>query len=97
MSRSFKKTPIIKYAPSSKRGGAKLAKRNANSRIRMLDEVPNGSAYKRYFCQWNIHDVISRWTWKDEVARYYRCRIGYRGWLYEYPTFNWWAKFYFRK
>lgn len=79
MSRSYKKTPIIKYAPSSKRGGTKKVKRCANKSVRR-GEYGNGMQYKRAYEQWDIHDIVDRSTWKDA-----------QNWSW-FPTFKDWAK-----
>lgn len=68
MSRSYKKYPLIKCETSCKFG-----KRQANKCIRNLpinEDIPNGRAYKKYYCSWNICDykcvefkewVIQKW------------------------------------
>jgi hypothetical protein len=50
MSRSFKKTPIIKDNTYSK-----LGKRYANKRVRKYD-VDDGNAYRKIYEQYNICD-----------------------------------------
>ena len=52
MSRSFKKT-----AGWCDRNP--FAKKEANSRVRKTPDLPSGSAYKRVFESWNIHDYKS--------------------------------------
>lgn len=67
MSRSYKKNPI--YTDGSA-GSTKRNKRVANHVIRHLDfdELPLvGKAYRKFFCSYNIHDFISRWTWREAV------------------------------
>lgn len=51
MSRSHK-LAIIKYMPSNGTWG----KDQANRKVRRAMDVPDGSAYKKIFCSWNIHD-----------------------------------------
>lgn len=60
MSRSFKKHAYCKDG----RDGRKYWKRQANRKIRNEEDVPDGKAYKKKYDSWNIHDCISRWTWK---------------------------------
>ncbi len=53
MSRSLKKTPgWTSTGKSSRRAG----KRNANSKVRNTSDIPDGMAYKKVFCSWNIDD-----------------------------------------
>ncbi len=58
MSRSRKKTPIIKYAPSSRKRSLRVVKRAANKRVRSAEDIPDGSYYKKLYCSWDIHDCI---------------------------------------
>jgi hypothetical protein len=53
MSRSYRK-PIVKdgYGSKWKRG----AKRSANKTVKHADEVPSGSAYKKFSNSWDICD-----------------------------------------
>jgi len=72
MSRSYKKTPIIKLLPSSKHGGAKWFKRDANKKVRK-SECQDGGYYKKLYCSYNIHDFIlyvdTKWqkTWNKKA------------------------------
>lgn len=85
MSRSYKKFPLIKCETSCKWG-----KGQANRRIRRLpitEDIPNGRAYKNYYCSWDIcdykciefkSDIIKKWyaTQKDRangVHNYTNC------------------------
>ena len=83
MSRSRKKNPIYKYAPSSKRGGAKLAKRMANKKIRRSLYLSNGKYFRKVYQTWDIHDIVSRWTWEMAQKKEF--------------TYNYWAKLCLRK
>ena len=65
MSRSYKKNPI--YTDGSARS-TKATKRFANKSVRRRDDVPNGSAYKKVFESWNIHDYVNRWSWEEAKA-----------------------------
>lgn len=65
MSRSFKRTPIVKDHRSGKPG-----KKFANRKVRRCKEhIANGKAYKKVFNSWDIHDVIIRYTWSQFKRR----------------------------
>ena len=53
MSRSFKKTPGFTSSGSSHR---RVAKKQANVKVRNTPDIPNGKAYKKIFCSWDIDD-----------------------------------------
>lgn len=96
MSRSFKKHP---YATDGK-AGRKLQKRWANRTVRRKEEIPNGGAYKKVFCSWEIHDYISRWTWK-EAKEEYECGYNSSYLKGRYPTikdfYRFWRKNHYNK
>ena len=56
MARSFKKNLILKIAPTRKA----VPKRQASHRVRQMDELASGGAYKRCFNSWDICDVRLR-------------------------------------
>ncbi len=62
MSRSYKKHP---YVTDGTAGSTKRRKRRANKVVRNNENLPNGSAYKKAYETWDIHDYISRWTWEE--------------------------------
>ena len=79
MSRSIKKTPILKDGGRSSKWG----KRQANKAIRRYeDEIPNGGAYKKLFESMEINDYICYWTEEDAKAQYYMWKrhYHYKGW-----------------
>ena len=100
MSRSYKKHPIIKYAPQS----GKYGKREANQKVRRdsknnPEEAPlKGKSYKKQYSTWEIHDVVTRWTlreaidaWYEEEAPHYRGT----GWRHDrYKTLKNWIKYW---
>lgn len=92
MSRSYKKNPIYKYAPSSKRKGAKKAKRMANKKVRRVFCI-DGKYYRRLTNPWDIHDIVSRWTWEECVEQHYRLMT------IREVNLDWnnWAKYFLRK
>ena len=55
MSRSYKKTPVIKDR-SCKGTRFKSGKQIANRAVRIQEGVPNGGSYKKVYCSWNISD-----------------------------------------
>ena len=55
MSRSYKKTPVIKDS-SCKGTRFKSGKQLANRAVRNQEDVPNGGSYKKVYCSWNISD-----------------------------------------
>ena len=62
MSKSFKKTPIIKYA-----GYGAYGKKLANRKVRRThNEIfTKGNLYRRMYQTWNINDCISHWPQKE--------------------------------
>lgn len=55
MSRSYKKTPVIKDS-GLKSSANKSAKQIANRTVRRKKYIPNGGGYKKIYCSWNICD-----------------------------------------
>lgn len=70
MSRSYKKTPIIK----DNGGGKKFAKKIANKRIRTKlkqdIEIGNGNEFKKHSESWDIADYVSRYTEHEAIEDY---------------------------
>ena len=69
MSRSYKKTPIIKDNGRSK----KVQKRFANRRVRNYikhNDIGKGKQYRKLFDSWEIADYVSRWTKEDAIRDY---------------------------
>ena len=59
MSRSYKKTPIIKDGKSGY-----LGKKFANKTVRKIKGyISNGSFYKKYYSSYDIHDYTFRCTY----------------------------------
>lgn len=68
MSRSFKRTPIMKMCPVHGR----IGKQFANRRVRRhKKEIPSGCAYKRLYEQYDIHDWISYCPLNDYLCPRY--------------------------
>ena len=78
MSRSYRKFPCVKD-----RNSCKWGKRQCNKRFRRtksLEDIPNGSFYKKTVCKWDyLWDYKSYETWKS-----------YKEWC-EQP--RWWKDF----
>lgn len=61
MGKSFKKTPIIKYA-----GYGKFGKRQANKKVRRsFAGSGKGAGYRKVYPTWYINDMVFYWTRKD--------------------------------
>lgn len=69
MSRSFKKVPILKFAPTSKKAHVAWAKRQANRKVRKTKNLDSGKAYTRVYDQYNIHDCINWYPEDEKVFR----------------------------
>lgn len=97
MSRSYKKTPVCIDGKSG-RVGKKLANRKVR---RYKGIIPNGKSYKKLYESWEIHDFVSRVTYKEEQKKFEsdfksylngpikkgpKCYIGHS-----------WEKYYYRK
>ena len=66
MSRSYKHFPFVKCEKSCKKG-----KKWANNKVRnIIEEIPNGKAYKKYFCSWDICDYYCTCTWEKFQSSY---------------------------
>ena len=56
MSRSYKKTPIIKNTPPIYR---RFMKKQANRKVRRTDNIHNFMQFKKVFPSWAIYDYVS--------------------------------------
>lgn len=63
MSRSYKKNP---YYKDHNRG----MKQCANRTVRNTFDVPNGNAYKKVFCSYDISDYSFHESWKSRRRQY---------------------------
>jgi len=103
MSRSFKKTPIIKYAPKSN-VGQKLANRRVR---RFKGDLPTKgySLLKKIYDPWDVHDVVMRETLEETFDRrtWLLAKGDLNGHDYSYIELNinqaiqQWKKWYWRK
>ena len=63
MSRSYKKTPVVKD-----NFGGKTGKRLANKKVRKLkNELFKGGEYKKVYESWDINDYISYYTLEEAI------------------------------
>ena len=99
MSRSYKKNPFV---TDHRRGTTKELKRLANRTFRRKiscdEDMPARPAHRKYTETWNIHDYISRWSWKQAKEEY---NNPIYTWKNKYPTleefYKFWTKYYKRK
>lgn len=60
MSRSFKKHPVVTDKTY------KWAKKDANRKVRKLENLGNGNEYKKHYCSWDICDYKFLVSLKDK-------------------------------
>ena len=71
MSRSRKKTPIVKDNGKGKKTAKSLANRKVRRKLKDLDyKIADGKAYRKESESWDIADYVSRWTREDAVKEY---------------------------
>lgn len=63
MSRSYREP----YFTSTGSKYRTFAKRYANRIVRKTDDVPDGKAYRKLYCSWNISDFNVRWNPKPRI------------------------------
>lgn len=68
MSRSIRHFPMVSDQQS---GGKRVrdAKRSANRAVRVSEDVPNGKAYRKYSCSWDIVDYKCYWPEETKARR----------------------------
>lgn len=71
MSRSRKKSFILKDQPPGKRH----MKRQANRRVRHAKDIPDGKSYKRLYESWDICDYACELDKPDEWPYAYRFKM----------------------
>lgn len=84
MSRSYKKTPIVK----DNKGGRKAAKKEANRKVRQSKDVPNGKQYRKFYNPWDIYDYVMYCDSYKEMSSYRKD---------EEKAKKLWYKYYYRK
>ena len=94
MSRSYKKNPI---ANDSRRKSTKRNKQLANKKIRKINNIPNGNAYKKFSESYDIRDFSIRDTWEEAKDRYEKDKYFYSEWtVRHYPTLKDFYRFWFK-
>ena len=91
MSRSRKKHPFCKCEKSCKKG-KKIANHKIRNLSKMNEEIPNGKAYKKFFCSWDICDYCHSCTYKEYL-------LWLKAWNYDLTDNDYidWYKTYKRK
>jgi len=85
MSRSYKKQPVVKYAPRGNYG-----QKQANRRIRRYNgHIPFGMFYKKFYEQWDIHDIKDR----RYLSEFLKSRENWIKWC-EKHNFNFLGEYY---
>jgi hypothetical protein len=89
MSRSYKRTPIIRYEKQDYHCLNRLVRHDK------LEDIPNGGSYRKMFVKDSEWDC--RWTWQDAIESYYN-----REYLRERFTtledyYNYWQRCVVRK
>ena len=113
MSRSYKKHPYCtdgrSPTPRQMKSIANRSVRRRNKRIvqgwfecdiRYINELTlDGKSYKKWFCSYDIHDWISRWSKTEALFDYHHPSKFYNVWdnYNEKQFLNYWAKCYRRK
>jgi hypothetical protein len=99
MSRSYKKTPVIKDNGKSKKISKTFAVRKTRRKLKNLDyEIADGKAYRKEFESWEIADYVSRWTKEKAIQEYETNQYIDKK---RFPTLqswiNYWEKYMYRK
>lgn len=70
MSRSYKKTPIVKSGGQKYR---KFVQRAANKKVRKYkNELQNGKWYRKLYPQWEIYDHVFMSTFQEHLDKHER-------------------------
>lgn len=88
MSRSFKKSPVIKEDRSHK-DGKKKANKSIRSKLKQGVEIGNGSSYKKHFDSWDICDCIDRCSEAQAIEEYNANKYNLQD---EFKTLEEWLK-----
>ena len=91
MSKSYKEYPFCKCEKSCKKG-KKIANHKIRNLSKMNEEIPNGKAYKKFFCSWDICDYCHSCTYKEYL-------LWLKAWNYDLTDNDYidWYKTYKRK
>lgn len=102
MSRSYKKSPVVK---DHTKGAKKIANRRVRAKLKQNpDAIGQNGSYKKVYEQWNIHDWQSMQTEQEAITKYYSFLNSEQPWkkeyVKEYTLETWlqeWKKYYKRK
>jgi len=96
MSRSYKKHP---FCTDGHRNSTQESKKCANKKVKHYKKgLPNGSAYKKLSCSYDIHDYISRWSWQEAKNDYFNENTRWKDEYHSLKEFyRFWKKYYKRK
>ena len=103
MSRSYKKTPVVK---DESNGMKTTANRQVRRMLKRGCDIANGSAYRKLFCSYDICDWAFRQSWaeyREEMERYRKefengiCRWGRVKDRSEGMNYRQWFKMFKRK
>ena len=97
MSRSYKKSPVIKEDRSHKEG-KKEANSSIRSQLKQGTEIADGSSYKKHFNSYDICDYSFRYSKAQAISDYNANKDNVQK---DYPTLKdylkWWSKWYRHK
>lgn len=82
MSRSYKKSPVVK---DHNKGAKKIANRRVRAKLKQNpDAIGQNGKYKKAYEQWNIHDWQFMQTEQEAIAQYYSFLNSEEPWKKEY-------------
>lgn len=90
MSRSYKKTPIIKDNGSGKKFAKKIANKRIRTKLKQDIEIGDGNEFKKHSESWDIADYVSRYTEHEAIEDYNTNNYLHK----KYPTLESWIKEY---
>ena len=97
MSRSFKKTPIVKDA-TLKGPTFKSGKQMANRRVRRKNGIPQYGGYRKVYRSYNISEYAFRMSESDLRMEWKNTRSWLRREFKTYDqAYRWWKKTYLSK
>jgi len=99
MSRSYRKSPVIKDNGKGKKKQKAIANRVVRRKLKNPDYVvPNGGSYTKEYESWRIADYTSRCTEEEAKEMWHRSMRKYPWFKEHYPTLEsymiWWKKTY---
>lgn len=96
MSRSYKKTPIIKDNGKSKKIAKTFAVRKTRRKLKDLDyEIADGKSYKKEFESWAIADHVLYWT-EEQARAHYESKCNEKWFIERWPTIESFLKYWYK-